>query len=221
LLDGFLTEVLTTAMENSTDHRACVRLSKLQWVAACAAIAEVCLIPLAIVVFISTYQLSRVPYFESQLNGQPRLSFLRDQYAFLLTHGVDQFSAAASLRLYEFFIYVALCVIFLRLVLSPLVFDLFDVRKVLRTKGISIVKFYLSILFLTVGVWASMDLQSATNVPVLWALLRRSPYTFVFLETASFLFTSIAVSEGLIALVQIGTTKIRNPKSSSSPTSKR
>jgi hypothetical protein len=191
-----------------------VRLTILQLIAVGPLVAEACLIPLVIIVFVFARPLSGLA---TSLNSPPTLIFVRDQYDFLLRRGVDSISAALPLRLFEFLIWVLIPVGILRIALSPFLFSVLSMRKNFQVQGISITKFYLVLIFMLVILWASTHIEGATSVPALRALLEQSLNTYVFLETLLFVGMSIAVFEAVVGLIEIVVTaaRERNPVQSS------
>jgi hypothetical protein len=195
---------LAIAMDNLANQTAPgVKLTKLQLVAILILIAEVTLIPLVVVVFTFARTLPRSTYFASFLDKPPNLSFLRDQYDFLLTRGVDQISAAVPLRLFELLIWILVLVILLRLVSGPLLSGLINWRKRLQAAGMSIVKFSIGLLLMAVAVWSSMDMRGSSAVPAIDSMLKRAPQVYVFFEAFVFVGASILFVEGLMALLDI------------------
>jgi len=182
------------------------KLTKCQIAAIVPLIAEACLIPLVIVLFLFGSELSHVA---SSLTDPPSLRFLRGQYEFLLLRGVDPTSAALPLRLFEVLIWILLPIGLLRLISSPLLFSRLGIRKILQIQGVSIVKFYLIVILLIAMFWLSMDIEGATFVPRLNALLKQSPNTFIFLEACWFAFVALVVFEALVGLVELVVTTAR------------
>jgi hypothetical protein len=191
-----------------------VKLTKIQLVAIWIQIGEACLIPLAVILFIGALSFSSFTDIASGLNKPPSLSFLRDQYDFLLTRGVDQSSAALPLRLFELLIWSLIPIILLRVVSSPFLFGLVDWHKRFQAARMSIVKVFLACLLMAYSIWASVDMRGSSAVPVVDSMLKRAPQAYVSFEAFIFVGGSILFVEGLIMLVDIALTSARERKSS-------
>jgi len=198
---------MTTAMNDLASR---VKRAKFQLIAGVPVIAEACLLPLVFIFFICGWELSQ---FASSLKSPPTLSFLRDQYQFLLLRGVDPVSAALPLRLFEILIWILIPVGVLRVSLCSLLFTTISTRKVFQSHGISIIKFYLAFLFMLLLSWGSMDLKNITAVPSLDGLLTKSPFIYIFLEAFSFVFMAIVIFEALVLQIDIAVTPARARRS--------
>jgi hypothetical protein len=191
-----------------------VKLTKIQLVAIWIQIGEACLIPLVVVVFIGALSFSSLTYIASSLNKPPSLSFLRDQYDFLLTRGVDQSSAELPLRLFELLIWLLITMIFLRVVSSPFLFGLVDWGKRFQAAGTSIVKVFLACLLAAYSIWASVDMRGSSAVPVVASMLKRAPQAYVSFEAFIFVSGPILFVECLIMLFDNALMSARKRKSS-------
>ncbi len=192
--------------DQEVDDVGWARLTKTSLAARVSRVANICFAPLSVIVFILERPLS---YFVTSLNDPPTLTFLRDQYDYLITGGVAPASAAVPLRLWECMIWIFAPILLLRLVLSPFLFGVVNWRKRFQTKGGSIVRASLGWLLMGGAPWAAIDIRSSASVPAYGSLLNRAPQAFVCLEAVVF-FAGIALFvEGLIMLVDFAATSVR------------
>jgi hypothetical protein len=186
---------------NDWEH---VRLTKVSLVARVVRAAGLVFAYLALTVFMFAQPLS---HFAASLNDPPALSFLRDQYDFLVSRGVPPPSAAVPLRLWECLIWVLSAIILGRVLSSPFLFGVVDWRKRLRQTGRP-AKALLGLLLMPGAIWASMDIRISSAVFA--SLLNRAPRAFICLEAFVFLGALVLFVEGLIALADFAVSSVRS-----------
>jgi hypothetical protein len=161
--------------------------------------------PLLVVAFVLLNQTTSLAIaVDANLSSAPAIGFLEKQYAFLSNHGLISPRVVCALHLFEFFIFFCVVVIPLRLISAPALFSMIDWRKIARKDNSSI--FRLVVLFFIFGaggVWSSVDLESSSKNPMFKAIVFHWPSAFIGLETLSFVFGVVCLTEGFLACVQL------------------
>lgn len=201
-------------MNNPFNPLPLSKLTKLQLVAKAPALVELFVMPfLVIVAFIFARQLAELPYFSDILNKPPSLPFLRDQYDFLLARGIGSIAAELPLRIFEVLIWVLIPILLLRVVLSPYLFGLVNLREKIQATGGSILKFVAAWPIMAYAIWASTDIRASSSATGLTSLLKASPRAYICLEAFIFICSSILFVEESLALFEIALSGIRGSKS--------
>lgn len=189
------------------------QLTRVQRVAFGAKVVTLSLIPFTVIMFLCVSALSRIHDFAIGFNNPPNITFLRDQYDFLLVRGVDPVVAGLSLRVFEILVWILVPIILLRIVLSPYLFGLVDWRKRIEAAGGSIKGFLVSYLLMPIAIWVSTDIRFSSSVAALASLLKTSPQIYVFLEAFAFVTASVVFVEESLALFEITLGQVRGSKS--------
>jgi hypothetical protein len=161
--------------------------------------------PLLVVAFVLLNQITSFAIaVNANLSSAPAIGFLEKQYTFLSNHELISPRVVCALHLFGFFIFFCIIVMPLRLISAPALFSMLDWRKIARKDNSSI--FRLVVLFFIVGagcVWSSVGLEDSSKTPLLKVLMFHWPTAFIGLETLSFVFGVVCLTEGFLACVQL------------------
>jgi hypothetical protein len=186
---------------------------------AAVSIVELCLLPLLLIMLAFGPLIIRlIVELGFELDLAAKITFLHNQSVYLAGRGVDPASVSAEFQIFALMIWISVAVLVLRLVSGPFLFDFWNAR------AISLRKRYLppsldNVLFgcLIAGpfaVWTTTWTNMAAG-PLLRALLKQSPRSYIRLEAFVFIGGLIISVEGLLLillfLLKRRTSRLFNP----------
>jgi len=161
-------------------------------------LAELCLLPLLLLVFVLGAPLSRlVTNIGFDPNKLTNIWFLQEQSEFFAARGVDLHTVATDLQIFGAFVWMSVTIAVLRLLSGRLLFGLIDARAAVRRRPIPVATGKLLLGYLAAGpvaIWASM--YGRASAPQLGFLLKHSPQAYVRLDAFVFVGGMIFLQRG-------------------------